>query len=88
MVVGTQGGIHGWWAPMDRLLGVLKTSFGHIRLVNTLPWDGSAGGRVDSIIHETEPKNKGRVRDFLRDVKPLYSLVSELLHTKKEKKNT
>ena len=68
---------------MDRLLGVLKTSFGQIRLVNTLPWDGSAGGRVDSIIHETEPKNKGRIRDFLRDVKPLYSLVSELLRAKK-----
>uniref|UniRef100_A0A7S1I2K4 Uncharacterized protein n=1 Tax=Eutreptiella gymnastica TaxID=73025 RepID=A0A7S1I2K4_9EUGL len=77
------GGFGGWWSPMDRLLGTLSTAMGPIHLVNTIPWDGSSGGRVDTIIHETEPKNKSRVRDFLRDVKPLYSIVGEVIHASK-----
>ena len=59
-----QGGFGGWWSPMDRLLGTLSTAMGPIHLVNTTPWDGSSGGRVGTIIHETEPKNRSRVRDL------------------------
>ena len=73
------GGFQKWWSPVDRLLGTFETAYGNIHLVNTLPWDGSSNGRVDAILMETENRNKSRVRDFLRDVKPLYSLVSEII---------
>ena len=72
------GGFQKWWSPVDRLLGTFETSHGNIHLVNTLPWDGSPNGRVDSILLETENRNKSRVRDCLRDVKPLYLIVSEI----------
>ena len=77
-----EGGYTKWWSPVDRLLGTFETSYGNIHLVNTLPWDGAPNGRVDSILLDTEPKNKSRVRDFLRDVKPLYSIVSEIIADK------
>ena len=54
-------------SEVDRLLGTFETSYGNIHLVNTMPWDGAPNGRVDSILLDTEPKNKSRVRD----VKPL-----------------
>ena len=57
---------------MDRLLATFETAYKNIHLVNTLPWDDSTNGRVDAILMETKNRNKSRVRDFLREVKPLY----------------
>ena len=53
-----QGGFYGWWSPTDTLIGTLQTLQGSIHLVHTLPWDGAAGGRMASIIQETERQNK------------------------------
>ena len=58
---------------------------GPVHLVHTLPWDGAAGGRMASIIQETERRNKSRVRDFLRDVRLLYSLLSEIIVSTNQK---
>ena len=67
------GGFQKWWSPVDRLLGTFETAYGNIHLVNTLPWDGSSNGRVDAILMETKNRNKAGAREFLRDLKPLYS---------------
>ena len=46
-------------------------------LANTVPWDGSVGGRVDAIMKYTEPANKLLVRNFLAHVTPLKAVVAE-----------
>ena len=49
-------------------------------LANTIPWDGATGGRMDAIFKYTEAKEKGWVRDFLKGVSPLHTVVSECLN--------
>ena len=43
--------------PVDRLLGTFETAYINIHLVNTLPWDGLANGRVDAILGNMETES-------------------------------
>ena len=43
----------------------------------SLPWDGAAGGRIDTILKHTEPKNKHRVREFFSHLQPISSILGE-----------
>ena len=64
---------------VDRLLGTFETTYGNTHPVNCLPRDGLTNGRVDAILVDTESRNRSGVREFLRDIKPLYPLVSEII---------
>ena len=57
-------GFTGWWNPVDRLWGSMQLPGVSVMLVHTTAWDGSPGGRVDTIMRNTHRANKGRVRDF------------------------
>ena len=70
-------GFQGWWNPVDRMLGCLEFAGQSVVLANTVPWDGSVGGRVDAIMKYTEPANKLLVRNFLAHVTPLKAVVAE-----------
>ena len=71
------GGFQGWWNPVDRMLGCLEFDSQNVILANTVPWDGSVGGRIDAIMKYTEPANKLLVQNFLTQVTPLKALVAE-----------
>ena len=62
---------------MDRMIGCLKWGAQWIILANTVPWDGSASGRIDAITKNTEARNKVLVRNFLKQIKPLKLVVAE-----------
>ena len=73
-------GFKGWWSPVERVFGCFQWGAHDIFLVNTIPWDGAPGGRVDNIIKHTEPLQKHRVRNFFKEVSILGSVISERLN--------
>ena len=70
-------GFEGWWSPVERLVGIIEFNHKTFFLAQSLPWDGAAGGRLDTILKHTEPKNKHRVRDFFSQLQPISSILSE-----------
>ena len=72
-------GFEGRWPPLDRLVGVLTVFHMGMLFVHTLPWDGAVNGRVETIIRCTKNYNGQLVRNFLRDYRSRYCVVSECL---------
>ena len=72
-------GFVGRWPPLDRLVGVLTVFHMGMLFVHTLPWDGAVNGRVETIIRCTKNYNGQLVRNFLRDYRSRYCVVSECL---------
>ena len=62
------------------LLGNMEVLF-----INTMPRDVANGGRVEAILRCLEGYNQHRVRNFLRDYRPKYALVSECLRRNRPK---
>ena len=50
-------GFRGWWEPVDRLLGTVSVQGTDVFMVATNPWDGSATGRLHTIVKHTPPRN-------------------------------
>ena len=70
-------GFKGWWEPVDRLLGTVSVLGTDVFLVATNPWDGSAKGRLHTIVKHTPPRNRGKVGEFLKCFDPLQGVVGD-----------
>ena len=58
-------GLHGWWAPPNKLLAWITLHDTDISVLGITPWDSVPCGRVQHILRHTPPWDNERVRDFL-----------------------
>ena len=72
-------GFTGWWEPVDRLLGTVSVQGTHVFMVATNRWDGSAKGRLHTIVKHTPPRNRGKVGEFLNCFDALQGVVGVIL---------
>ena len=73
-------GFDGWWNPVEKLIGCIEWDDGRSTFIaHTLPWDGAAGGRLDTIIRHTDARNKRRVRDFFSKSETLPPIPGECI---------
>ena len=50
-----------------------------IQFINTTPWDGAEGGRLQSIVRHSTRKNKRLVMKFFENFEALNGVVGEIL---------
>ena len=73
-------GFGGWWNPVEKLIGCIEWGKGKSTFIaQTLPWDGAAGGRLDTIIRHTDARNKRLVRYFFSQSKTLPPILGECI---------
>ena len=73
-------GFDGWWNSVEKLIGCIESGDGRSTFIaQILPWDGAAGGRLDTIIRHTDTRNKRRVRDFFTKSKTLPPILGECI---------
>ena len=77
----TAGGFTGWWSPTDRIFAQVSSPAGteSVLFVNTTPWDGATGGRVQTVIKHSTRHNRGRVQRFFASYDPLQAVLGEIL---------
>ena len=77
----TAGGFTGWWSPTDRIFAQVSSPTGtaSILFVNTTPWDGATGGRVQTVIKHSTRRNRGRVQRFFASYDPLQADMGEIM---------
>ena len=51
-----------------------------IMVAPSTPWDGSARGRLVTIVERTSNKQKGKVGEFFKCFDPLQGVVGEILN--------
>jgi hypothetical protein len=77
----TAGRFTGWWSPTDRIFAQVSSPAGteSVLFVNTTPWDGATGGRVQTVIKHSTRRNRGRVQRFFASYDPLQAVLGEIL---------
>ena len=73
-------GFRGWWEPLDRLIASICVDGTDVLVASSTPWDGSARGRLATIIRHTPNRQKGKVGEFFKCFDPLQGVVGEILN--------
>ena len=74
-----QSGFTGWWSPVDRIFATATIADRIVQFINTTPWDGAKGGRLQSIVRHSTWKNKRLVMKFFENFEALNGVVGEIL---------
>ena len=75
-----EGGYSHWWAPVERLLGMLAVQAQDVFLVASSPWDGGPKGRIGAIFNRTPARQRGAVADILKSSQPVMGATAEALN--------
>ena len=59
-------GFRGWWEPLDRLITSMSVNGTDVVVASCTPRDGSARGRVATILRHTPNRQKGKVGEFFK----------------------
>ena len=76
----TKSGFHGWWEPLDWLIGSICVRETEVFLVSSTLWDSSAEGRLATVLRHTPQRHKAKVGEFLKCFDPLQAVTGEVLN--------
>ena len=71
-------GLHGRWAPSDKLLAWISLHDTDIPVLGITPWDPPPVGRVQHILRHAPRRDKERVQDFQSQFSPHEFVLAEL----------
>ena len=78
-----QSGFTGWWSPSDISFATATVADRTFQFINTAPWDGAEGRRLQSIVRHSARKNRRLVMKSFESFDALNGKVGEILSTVK-----